>query len=201
MRRLPLLPLCLLLLLAPTLQAQSTLDSVEAIEFGCQFHATADFGRTTRSEAATGAARHLELMSQAEQLETRLIQLDSTAQMWSEQQTEILTRLARVKHSIGDTSQARDLYERTLYSIRINNGVYSIEQIPILFDLMTWYMAQSDEFIDQLGDRAAFLYEKAYNDDSQVPELVSGYDKLIRLRLNAHFSHDRKRSVHVSKVQ
>ncbi len=200
MQRLLALPLCFLLLHAPTLGAQPTFESAVAVEFGCQFHATDSFARLDRDDGPDDATSYLDLMSEAAQLETQLVQLDSSNELWSQEQTEILIELARAKQLIGDTSQARDLYEQALYNIRINDGVYSIRQLPILLDLMTWYMAADDEFIDQLGDRAAFIYEKAYSDDSQVMELVAGYQKLIRLRANAHFSQDRRRSIHVSKV-
>ena len=201
MRRLLALSLCSLLLYAPTISAQPTLGSAAAIEFGCQFHATESFARTDQSDAPVNATSYLDLMSKAQQLETQLARLNNSAQLWSKKQTEILVELAQVKQSIGDTSQARNLYERALHNIRVNDGVYSSRQIPIILDLMTWYMASSDEFIDQLGDRAAFIYERVYSDDAQIIELVSGYQRLIRLRTDAHFSRERRRSVHISKVE
>ncbi|GJM12533.1 MAG: hypothetical protein DHS20C12_09360 [Pseudohongiella sp.] len=133
-------------------------------------------------------------------MQRQLTLLETTSEIWSEEQTELLIELAQVRQSIGDTRQARELYERALYNMRINEGVYSLEQLPIILDLMTWYMAEDDEFTDQLGDRALFLYEKVYASDEQIMKLVDGYKQLITLRLGAHFSRDRRRSIHLTKA-
>lgn len=139
-------------------------------------------------------------MTQVSQLEIQLIQLDSSNALWTVQQTAVLIELAQVKQSLGDTRQARELYERALYNMRINDGVFSLEQLPIILDLMTWYMAEDDVFTGQLGDRALFLYEKVYTTDEQIMDLVAGYKKLIELRLGAHYSHERRNSIHTAKA-
>jgi len=185
----------------PGLAAQpAPLDENQPIEFGCRFHATDNFAESASPARATDTGGYLELLSRGSDLEKRLIQLDGTNALWTKDQTDILIELARVKQATGDTSQARVLYEQALHNMRINDGVYNLEQLPIILELMEWYMAEDDEFTDQLGDRALFLYEKVYPGDEQIMQLIAGYRMLQELRLSAHFSHDRINSIHKKKV-
>ena len=190
-----------LIFIASGLMAQPAIITDDPrVEFGCQFHATDHFDQPLQSTEPTSTSSYLGLITQTSQLEGQLIQLDSTNDLWTDEQTAVLIELAQVKQSIGDTRQARELYEQALYNMRINEGVYTLQQLPIILDLMTWYMAEHDEFTDQLGDRALFLYEKAYSADEQIMELVAGYRKLLELRLGAHYSHKRRYSIHVEKL-
>lgn len=183
------------------LSAQPAIDDKNSpVEFGCQFHATAYFNQPSQTNMVLSTSDYLDLMTEAQELESQLIQLDITNEVWTEERGKVLMNLAQLKQSVGDTAEARELYENALYNMRINGGIYTLDQLPVILDLMAWYMAEDDEFTDQLGDRAAFLYEKTYTEDEQILDLVMGYRKLLELRLNAHYSHDRNESAHSIKA-
>lgn len=180
--------------------AQVAADNNSPIEFGCQFHANDYFSQVLQADAPLSTPVYLDLMKKAQELESQLIQLDITNELWSEERAKVLMDLARVKQSVGDTKQARELYEDALYNMRINGGIYTLDQLPVILDLMERYMLEDDEFTDQLGDRALFLYEKAYTEDAQIPDLILGYRALLDLRLNAFYSHDGKQPLHAIKA-
>lgn len=130
-----------------------------------------------------------ELLQRETALEENLFGIETNGP-WDYQLFESLLALAQVRRDLGKEEEAREVYNRLLQNLRINNGVYSIEQLPILLDLMTRYLQQADyQTADELGDWAAFLVARNYSDEDEVQQQLEGYNQLINIRLNAPRSH------------
>ena len=155
-------------------------------EFGCQFHANEYFSQGTTPDDSFTLNSYMALMKEAVDLETELIQLDITNDLWTEERAALLLEFAKARRSTGDNEEARSIYEDALLNMRVNRGVFSLDQIPVILDLMAWYMSIDPEFTDELGDRAVFLYEKNYQTDEEIPELVQGFSRLLKLRSQTH---------------
>ncbi|MCG8412836.1 MAG: hypothetical protein MI746_01340 [Pseudomonadales bacterium] len=169
-------------------------------EFGCQFHANDYFANSADSENNDELSEYMSLMSEALELENELIQLDRTNNAWTEERATILLGLAKAQRIVGDEQEARTLYEDALLNMRVNRGVYSLDQVPVILDLMAWYMASDPEYTDELADRVAFLYDKRYLDDEEIPELVAGYSQLLQLRRQANEASEGRSSSHQRRI-
>ncbi len=163
--------------------AQSASTAFPGIgKYGCQFHANA------ASLPVGGSFEDSEyqmLVSTAAELQQQLIQLDIDSGIWTEERASLLIEMASTNRAIGNNEAARQQYEDALHTMRVNEGLYSLDPLPVILDLMAWSMAEDPEFIDRMGDRAAFLLERHYEDEQQIPELVMWYGKLLHLRQQA----------------
>lgn len=182
--------------------AQPTFARTSALgDFGCQFHSNSFFGDTTDGDSQSIGAEYYDFMAEAAELESQLIQLDISTGIWTEERANLLLEMANANFEVGNQEDAKEQFEDALFNIRINQGLYSDAQLPIIFDLMAWYMIDDDQFIDELGDRAAFLLEKSYSDEEQIPQLVAWYLELLQLRREAHRSLNASNSAHYEKAQ
>ena len=130
-----------------------------------------------------------ELRQQAAALEENLI-TQETSGPWDYQLFESLMALAKIQRDLDEVEEARLVYNRLLQNLRVNRGVYSIEQLPILLDLMVWYLEQSEyQTADELGDWAEFLIARNYSDGGEIQQQLEGYNQLINIRLNAPRTH------------
>jgi len=63
---------------------------------------------------------------------------------YAEAVTDPLSSLARYYRDRGDYLEAEDLYERALHVVRVNDGLYSERQIPLVRGLMNMYRVAGD---------------------------------------------------------
>lgn len=159
-------------------------------EFGCQFHATNYYSKPVNSSLSQSSSHFLGLIEEADNLQSQLTQANISNENWSPEQAGVLLSLARTKLALGDNEGARELYENAMHNMRINSGIYALQQIPIILELMNAYMVVDSEFTDKLGDRAAFLFAKAYTEDRDLPKLIDGLSTILKLRLStAGYTH------------
>lgn len=89
-------------------------------------------------------------------------QLDVMQEMggpYSDGLAEPLTGLARSRLANGDVEEAARLYRHALHIVRINDGLYSERQIPIVQSLLEIYRSSGDlESLDQRYDYYFRLY-------------------------------------------
>jgi tetratricopeptide (TPR) repeat protein len=89
-------------------------------------------------------------------------QLDEMQQLggpYSDALAEPLTGLARSHLASGDVEEAGRLYRRALHIVRVNDGLYSERQIPILQELLALYRSTGDlESLDRRYDYYFRLY-------------------------------------------
>ena len=128
---------------------------------------------------------YYDLVKLESQLELVLEERGSSDGAWDSELTEIYLNLAHVKQDLGIKSEANVLYNRAVQNIRIIEGLYSIEQVPILLDLMRRNFSESEYVIaDELGDSIEALYRRNYSEENQVIELIGSYRDLAVLRFN-----------------
>lgn len=71
--------------------------------------------------------------------ERQLLEMEQQGGPYAAALAEPLTALARLQEQQGDTLQSRRLYERALHLVRVNEGLYSERQVPILRQLFGSY--------------------------------------------------------------
>jgi hypothetical protein len=69
---------------------------------------------------------------------------------------EPLTDIARSLHAAGDLESARGFYRRALHIVRINDGLYSRRQVPLLRALLQTYRQVGD--FEALDERYDYLF-------------------------------------------
>lgn len=70
--------------------------------------------------------------------------------------TDPLSSLGRYHQDRGDYLEAEDLYKRALHIMRVNDGLNSERQIPLVRDLMNLYRAAGD--LQALDDRYRYFF-------------------------------------------
>lgn len=70
---------------------------------------------------------------------------------YAETLAESLSSLGHYHRDRGDYRKAEDLYLRALHVVRVNDGLYSERQIPLMRDLLNLYRATGD--LKALDDR------------------------------------------------
>jgi hypothetical protein len=129
------------------------------------------------------------LLQKEADLEKSLLDLNING-AWDFQLTEQLLALAEIKQELGNVSEASELYNQLLLNLRVNLGLYSTDQIPIILKLVEWNLSQAEyKVADELGDWAEFLAERAFSAEDDLDKLLEGYNDIIAARLAAPRSH------------
>ena len=69
---------------------------------------------------------------------------------------EPLTDLARYHRARGDYEQALDYYRRALHNVRVNDGLYSERQLPLVRELLNLYRLAGE--YEALDDRYEYFF-------------------------------------------
>lgn len=140
---------------------------------------------TRPGELSKKAVRLNQLLEKKRALELALEDFD-TEGAWDYRLAESLMELATVQRELGYKQLAADAYRDALHNMRVNKGLYSANQLPIILDLMHWYLEEQDfHLADELGDWAAFILQRAYSAPNEKAQLAQAYQQLINLRLSA----------------
>ena len=85
--------------------------------------------------------------------ERRLTQVESAGGPYSDGLTEPLLGLARYHRGQGELETALALYQRALHLLRVNDGLYSERQIPLVREQLQLYREAGDfKALDQRYD-------------------------------------------------
>ncbi len=134
-----------LLLSCPTLQAAQLAYGEDFVRAGAVW---ADGG-----EQQTVEPMPLPAPDEAQNYEQEIAELEREQGPYSDALAEPLAGLGRFYREQGDLLQARKLYRRALHVVRLNDGLYSPRQLPILRELLSGYWASGDiESLDQRYD-------------------------------------------------
>ena len=79
-----------------------------------------------------------------ENFQRRLGQLEAEGGPYADTLAEPLADLARLLRRSGDIAQAQQVFQRALHVVRINDGLYSERQVPILRELFETYRMTGD---------------------------------------------------------
>lgn len=107
------------------------------------------FIRLEPGEASDGESPAGNPLSAAEgggsaEYEQQLLEMEQQGGPYAAALAEPLAALARLQEQQGDIPQSRRLYERALHLVRVNEGLYSERQIPILRQLLGSYRQSGD---------------------------------------------------------
>lgn len=85
---------------------------------------------------------------------------------------EQLGSLGRIYQETGDHNDAIELFERSKHIIRVNHGLFSLEQLTMQESIMTSYQALGDiKTVDEIREYIFYIKRKNYSQDS--PEMIA----------------------------
>ncbi|MCB1678909.1 MAG: hypothetical protein KDI16_09525 [Halioglobus sp.] len=90
------------------------------------------------------------------QYRAQVSELEQRGGPYADALAEPLAAWARYYQHTGDAARAQRLYLRALHVVRINDGLYSQRQLPILRALLDGYRASGD--LDALDERYAYYF-------------------------------------------
>ena len=100
-----------------------------------------------------------------EQIQTR----ELSGGPYSDALAEPLSSLGNYYRDQGKFDEALDLYERALHLVRVNDGLYSERQIPLLRELLDTYRLAGD--MQALDDRYEYFFRLYGNGQPPYTEL------------------------------
>jgi len=110
------------------------------------------------------------------------IELDGGA--WDGSLVEELASLGRLQQQQGNHIGAIETLDRAIHVNRINSGLYTLEQIPVVEQLIQSYMALGDwEQADIYNNYLFYVQQKAYGVDD--PRLIPVLDRLATWNIQA----------------
>jgi len=119
-----------------------------------------------------------------DQYNIAVLELESDSGAWGIGLTEQLGSLADLQQQQGDHLEAINSFGRAIHLSRINSGLYTVEQIPLLEGLIGSYAAVGDwEKTDLFYNYLFYVQQKAYGIDD--PRMISELDRLGRWNIQA----------------
>ena len=88
--------------------------------------------------------------------EQRVVELEMQGGPYADALAETLTGLGRYHRQNGDLEAAQRFYRRALHVVRVNEGLYSERQLPILRELLDGYRMAGD--LQALDDRYNYYF-------------------------------------------
>ncbi|MES2606116.1 MAG: hypothetical protein V4603_14370 [Pseudomonadota bacterium] len=102
-----------------------------------------------------------------ERREAQLKQMEQSGDAYSNELAEVLMDLATDYESAGDFLGAQTLYERANHIVRVNYGLFSAEQIPVVKRMFNNYLMSGDLYAaDQQQEYLYYLQRKIHGDDT-----------------------------------
>ena len=103
---------------------------------------------------------------------------------WDGSLVEELASLGRLQQQQGNHVGAIEILDRAVHVNRINSGLYTLEQIPAVEQLIQSYMALGDwEKVDRYNNYLFHVQQKAYGFDD--PRLIPVLDRLATWNIQA----------------
>ena len=110
------------------------------------------------------------------------IELDGGA--WDRDLVEELASLGRLQQQQGDHGGAIQTLDRAIHVNRINSGLYTLEQIPVVEQLISSHMALGNwEEVDTYNNYLFHVQQKAYGVDD--PRLIPVLERLATWNIQA----------------
>ena len=120
--------------------------------------------KAAQEQAAADQQRLAELTRQKRQLVLRLEELQSEEGIYSPVLSELYSDLGALSTELGDYDDAVEQYNQALQIARINTGLYSEEQIPLLHALIDSQMRREDwQRVDNLAHLSLHMHERLYS--------------------------------------
>lgn len=113
--------------------------------------------------AAEEAVRLARLIAERDQLEQRLQELQSEEGIYSPALGELYSDLGALQIELSDYDAAAQQYNQALQIARINTGLYSEQQIPLLLSLIDSHQRREDwQQVDNLSHLHLLMHQRLY---------------------------------------
>lgn len=149
-------------------QIPSAADATETVTFDAVIEQArekkVEREQAAREQAARDQQRLADLTAQKAQLEQRLTELQSEEGIYSPALTEMYSDLGALNIELANYDEAAEQYNQALQIARINSGLYSEQQIPILNSLIDTQLRREDwQKVDNLAHLSLHLHERLYD--------------------------------------
>ena len=117
---------------------------------------------------------------------TAVTAIEAQGGVWDPLLVEQLSALGELQQLQGDHETAVATYDRAMHNNRINNGLHTTDQVPIVEELIDSYLAMEDwDNADLYHDYLFFIQQKAYGGSD--PRMIPVLEKLAQWNLQAFY--------------
>ncbi|MDO8272924.1 MAG: tetratricopeptide repeat protein [Gammaproteobacteria bacterium] len=129
---------------------------------------------------------YLQRLQDIDNYEQMLEQLEYDGGAWSAQIAEELSTLGNLLYAQGDYEESIEVFDRAVHVNRVNYGLYSTQQIPLLERMVESHIALGQwQEADQQQQYAFYVQNKAYG--ARDPRMVEVFENLARWNITSFF--------------
>jgi tetratricopeptide (TPR) repeat protein len=129
---------------------------------------------------------YLQRLQDIDNYEQMLEQLEYDGGAWSAQIAEELSTLGNLLYQQGDYEQSIEVFDRAVHVNRVNYGLYSTQQIPLVERIVESHIALGQwQLADQQKQYAFYVQSKAYG--ARDPRMADVFENLARWNIASFF--------------
>jgi tetratricopeptide (TPR) repeat protein len=129
---------------------------------------------------------YLQRLQDIDNYEQMLEQLEYDGGAWSAQIAEELSTLGNMLYEQGDYEQSIEVFDRAVHVNRVNYGLYSTQQIPLVERIVESHIALGQwQQADQQQQYAFYVQSKAYG--ARDPRMAEVFENLARWNIASFF--------------
>lgn len=148
-------------------------------QFATATQAPLQLNALTGTQLTPEQQSYLERLKDIESFDQVLEDLEIQGDAWSLQIAEELTTLGDLLQAQGQFEQSIEFYDRALHVNRVNNGLFSASQVPLVEKIVQGHVAQGQwREADERKQYAFYVQTRAFRIDD--PRMIDVYDNLAR---------------------
>ena len=129
---------------------------------------------------------YLQRLQDIDSYEQALEELEFRGGAWSAQIAEELTTLGSLLHQQGDYEESIEIFDRAVHVNRVNHGLYSPEQIPLVEKMVESHVALGQwKEADEQQQYAFYVQNKAYG--ARDPRMIAVFQNLARWNVTSFY--------------
>jgi len=129
---------------------------------------------------------YLQRLQDIDSYEQALEELEFQGGAWSAQIAEELATLGSLLHQQGDYEESIEIFDRAVHVNRVNYGLYSPEQIPLVEKMVESHVALGQwKEADEQQQYAFYVQNKAYG--ARDPRMISVFQNLARWNVTSFY--------------
>lgn len=129
---------------------------------------------------------YLQRLQDIDNYEQALEKLEFQGGAWSVQIAEELATLGSLLQQQGDYEEAVEIFDRAVHINRVNHGLYSPEQIPLVQKVVDSHVALGQwKEADEQQQYAFYVQTKAYG--ARDPRMISVFENLARWNITSFY--------------
>ncbi len=138
------------------------------------------------ADLAPDEQAYLQRLQEIDSYEQALEELEFKGGAWSVQIAEELTTLGSLLHQQGDYEESVEIFARAVHINRVNYGLYSPEQIPLVEKMVDSHVALGQwREADEQQQYSFFVQNKAYG--PRDPRMISVFQNLARWNVTTFY--------------